>query len=399
MAGDREGKPDVDALVAELRARVQERQRSGMYPPGLEEELAGHARGLLRHRREPPEVDLRQVLGEVQEALPLEPARIPVDSRVPGGKALHRVVARLVGRQTQGTLEQVQSFAQPVREALEAVVAVLEDLTHEVRVEMVQHLDAIYERQAAQERAAVQSAALERLPHRAEHAGRRAPFQPWYSSSRFEDEFRGTREEMLERYRDLAERLAGSGPVLDLGCGRGDFLELLTGLGTECSGVDLDHELVKVAADRGLPVEQGDGLRWLERREDASLGAVVGIQVVEHLSAQEVVDLVALAADKVRPGGRVFLETVNPQSLYVFAHAFYLDPTHLRPVHPAYLAFLFREAGFAAADIEWRSPPPAGDVLEEVLSGHALPGAINANVRRLNQLLFAPQDYLLAATR
>jgi O-antigen chain-terminating methyltransferase len=112
-----------------------------------------------------------------------------------------------------------------------------------------------------------------------------------------------------------------------------------------------------------------------------------------------VIDLVALAADKVRPGGRVFLETVNPQSLYVFAHAFYLDPTHVRPVHPAYLAFLFREAGFAAVDIEWRSPPPPDDVLEEVRSEHTLPGAINANVKRLNQLLFAPQDYLLAAVR
>jgi O-antigen chain-terminating methyltransferase len=267
---------------------------------------------------------------------------------------------------------------------------------------MAQHLDAIHERQAAQEAAAVQSAARDgRRPGlvEAESTGRRPPFQPWYSSERFEDEFRGKREEMLERYRDLAERLAEFPPVLDLGCGRGDFLELLTGMGAECWGIDLDPELVKAAADRGLPVEQGDGLRWLQRREDASLGGLAAIQVVEHLAPQEVIDLVALAADKVRPGGRVFLETVNPQSLYVFAHAFYIDPTHVRPVHPAYLAFLFREAGFAAVDIEWRSPPPPGDVLEEVRSEHTLPGAINANVKRLNQLLFAPQDYLLAAVR
>ena len=71
------------------------------------------------------------------------------------------------------------------------------------------------------------------------------------------------------------------------------------------------------------------------------------IQVIEHLTAQDAMDLVALAARKVRPGGKVIIETVNPQSLYVFARSFYLDPTHVRPVHPAYLEFLFREAGFA----------------------------------------------------
>ena len=130
------------------------------------------------------------------------------------------------------------------------------------------------------------------------------------------------------------------------------------------SGVDIDGELVKSAVERGLPVEEEDALRYLRSLDDKALGGMSLIQVIEHFSAQEIVDFVALAADKVRPGGRVFVETVNPQSLYVFAHALFLDPTHMRPVHPAYLAFLFREAGFAAVDIEWRSPPPADDVLE-----------------------------------
>ena len=90
---------------------------------------------------------------------------------------------------------------------------------------------------------------------------------------------------------------------------------------------------------------------------------------------------------------------MNPQSLYVFAHALFLDPTHMRPVHPAYLAFLFREAGFARVDIEWRSPPPAEDVLEPAPDSTPAADLYNANVRRLNELLFAPQDYLIAAVR
>ncbi|MDT4936628.1 MAG: hypothetical protein QOG80_299, partial [Pseudonocardiales bacterium] len=91
------------------------------------------------------------------------------------------------------------------------------------------------------------------------------------------------------------------------------------------------------------------------------------------------------------------VETVNPQSLYVFAHAFYVDPTHNQPIHPAYLTFLFREAGFTEVYIDWRSLPDDDERLQEVLDDPT--GVLNDNVRRLNQILFAPQDYAVIATR
>ncbi|MDQ3946623.1 MAG: class I SAM-dependent methyltransferase [Actinomycetota bacterium] len=398
MAPEQDGKPDVDALVAELRAKVEERRRAGEYPPGLEQDLAAHFQRLLSRRIQPPRpVDLRGPMAQVERALPLRADRIPVASQVPGGAALHKAVAKLVGRQTQGVLEQVQAFAEPVRQALDALTTAVEDLTREVREDLAAQVSAVLDRQAAQERAQALAAAGGEVPQ--PPVDGRRPFRPWYSSLRFEDEFRGSREDLLERYRDVAERLTGCAPVFDVGCGRGEFLELLGGLGIEAWGVDLDAELVKAASDRGLPVEQGDGLKQLERLDEASLGGLVLIQVVEHMSSQEVVDLVYLASTKVRPGGRVLIETVNPQSLYVLAHAFYLDPTHLRPVHPAYLMFLFKEAGFASVDIEWRSPPPEGDVMEEATDATEESSILNANARRLNELLFAPQDYLLVAVR
>jgi len=395
---------DVDALVARLRERVEERRRQGAYPPGLEDDLADHFRRVLLERAEPWETpDLRGPLAALQQALPLHRARIPIDSSLPGGEVVHRAVGKAVGRQTEGALQQVQSFADPARELLERIVDVLEKLAREVQVEIPRHLDAIVERQAVQERQLAGAGADLALP--ADPPVRAAgngyvvapPLTPWYSSARFEEEFRGGRDELLERYRDVAERLSGSGPVLDIGCGRGEFLELLAAQSVEAWGVDLDAELVKAAAERGLNVTQADGLRTLEQLDDASLGALVLIQVVEHLSAQEVIDLVALAATKVRPGGQVCVETVNPQSLYVFARAFWIDPTHHQPVHPAYLTFLFREAGFPEVVIDWRSPPPIDEILEE--SPGNVPEVVNANVRRLNQLLFAPQDYLLIARR
>jgi len=384
--------PDVDDLVAQLRARVEARRRAGAYPAGLEEDLSAHFQRILHQRREPrPMPDLQGPLRAAAEALPLQASRIPADSGLPGGEVVHKAIARIVGRQTHGALQQVQAFAQPVYAALEALTTAVQELHRTVQSDFAQSLDALHDRQAAQERLLARAGGSDRL--------NRPAFHPWYSSERFEEAFRGSRDEMLGRYRDLADRLVGFGPVLDVGCGRGEFLELLAASGVDAWGVDLDPELVKAATGRGLRVEEDEALRYVRELDDASLGGMAVIQVIEHFSAQEIVDFVALAADKVRPGGQVLVETVNPQSLYVFAHALYLDPTHMRPVHPAYLAFLFREVGFKHVDIEWRSPPPSGDVLEP--APDETPGASvhNENVRRLNELLFAPQDYLIVAVR
>ena len=144
--------------------------------------------------------------------------------------------------------------------------------------------------------------------------------------------------------------------MVDLGFGRGEFMELLTELGVTARGVEPDPQLVTSARGRGLDVEQGLAVEYLRGLEPGSLGGIVMIQVIEHLSPQHVIDFVGLAAEKLRPGGKVVLETVNPASLYTYARAFWVDPDHVRPVHPNFLEFLFREAEFAKLSIEYRSP-------------------------------------------
>ena len=133
-------------------------------------------------------------------------------------------------------------------------------------------------------------------------------------------------------------------------------MELLTELGVAVRGVEPDPQLVTSARGRGLDVEQGFAVEYLRSVEPGSLGGIVMIQVIEHLSPQHVIDFVALAAEKLRPGGKVVLETVNPASLYTYARAFWVDPDHVRPVHPSFLEFLFREAEFSKLAIEYRSP-------------------------------------------
>lgn len=153
------GTPDVDALVAQLRARVEERRRQGAYPPGLEHELDDQAR-LLLHRRvhTPRPYDVAGPVARLQEALPLSRQRLPVDSRGAAGSVAHRLVASLTERQTQGILEQVQAFAGPVGQALTALAAAVEELAAEVAT-LRPPLHAVLERQAVEERFATQAAA------------------------------------------------------------------------------------------------------------------------------------------------------------------------------------------------------------------------------------------------
>ncbi len=141
-------------------------------------------------------------------------------------------------------------------------------------------------------------------------------------------------------------------------------------------------------------------VEYLRGLDDDTLGGLVMIQVIEHLSPQHVIDVVRLAAEKVRPGGRVVVETVNPTSLYTYAHAFWVDPDHVRPVHPNYLGFLFargRVSRRSSGSTVRRFPPTRAS--SSMPGDDELSKRLNANFDRINALLFGPQDYAIVATR
>jgi SAM-dependent methyltransferase len=395
--------PSVDELVDELKRRVDQREREGLYPPELVDDLHEHFRRIAAHRSSTDLDDVRSRLQALDAAARFSPAKIPLESGVAGGAKFHALVGRLVARQTQGILEQVQQFADSLRVVLHAMAHAIEQPHAHVHADLVGQVDALFEQLTTLERGPADSAALlaglrERV-QALEDTERLRRFEPFFSKDRFEEAFRGTREDLLSRYRDLAARFRDSAPVLDIGCGRGEFLELLGADGIEARGVELDPDLAQECRARGFDVVHADGLDVLSGLDDDSLGGISLIQVVEHLTPQETVELVVLAAAKLRPGGRLILETVNPQSLYVYAHALYVDPTHTQPVHPAYLAFVVQEAGFSGVEIDWRSKPAPEEVLDEVEADDPVGKTLNENVRRLNTLLFAPQDYALIAIR
>ncbi len=205
--------------------------------------------------------------------------------------------------------------------------------------------------------------------------------------SLFEERFRGPAEDVAAKQRFYLPFLADlPGPVLDVGCGRGEFLRLLKAEGIAASGIESNPIAAGQCRQEGLAVAEGDGIAALGATPSGSLGAVVAFQVVEHWPPESIFAFLREARRALAPGGVLIAETINTDSLSAW-RAFFLDPSHVRPVPPEALRFLGEVAGFVDASIELLAPLPESERLEES----------SANDAKLNRLLFGPQDYALIA--
>jgi O-antigen chain-terminating methyltransferase len=217
----------------------------------------------------------------------------------------------------------------------------------------------------------------------------------------FEDAFRGSLEEIRRRLAEYVPRFAGATDVLDIGCGRGEFLELLRAAGITARGLDLNHEMVEASRARGLEVAEGDALSYVERLPDESLGGLFAAQVVEHLEPVYLAKLLEAASHKIRPGGTIVLETINPACWVAFFESYLRDLTHVRPLHPETLKHLLRSSGFHSVEIEYRSPVAEWDRLRSAPkpAGELPPGladlidTFNEDMAKLNDRMFTFQDY------
>lgn len=178
-----------------------------------------------------------------------------------------------------------------------------------------------------------------------------------------EESFRGTYEQIQKRQTLVWEHLkpllpSSTAPVLDLGCGRGEFLHLLKDQGMPAYGVELDASRVEMLQDQGIKVLREDALTHLRALPTASLRAIVAFHVVEHLEFEYLMALLVSAKRALVPGGILYLETPNALSLTTLGH-FYTDPTHLRPIPPYFLAFLLHYVGFDVPQMLFLQPEPA----------------------------------------
>jgi SAM-dependent methyltransferase len=205
----------------------------------------------------------------------------------------------------------------------------------------------------------------------------------------FEARMRGSTAAVRERQRPYVDDFRDSAPLLDIGCGRGEFLALLREAGVEARGIDADADMVAYARGEGLEVEQADALAYLDGLADGSLGGIFAAQVVEHLPPGTLVRLLELAAAKLRSGGLFVAETINPLSPLAL-RSYFADLTHAQPLVPETLALLAEQAGFREVETRFLNEPEEKLVVPD--DPH-----LAGNARRLNELLFGPLDYAILA--
>jgi SAM-dependent methyltransferase len=205
-------------------------------------------------------------------------------------------------------------------------------------------------------------------------------------------------EVLHKRYADV---LRDHQPVVDIGCGRGELLELLAREGIEVIGVEPDPGMAAEARARGITVHEQLAGDYFATVPDGTLGSVISTHVVEHLPLDVLVQFLEDSARALRPGGIFVAETPNPATLIVLGSHFIMDPTHEWPLHPDLLVFLCESAGFREVRAEFYSP---ADTMHLPLGAggdgedSALARRVDEGFARLNHVLFGPQDYAVFAT-
>ncbi|WP_405175127.1 methyltransferase domain-containing protein [Paenibacillus sp. FSL H8-0261] len=218
----------------------------------------------------------------------------------------------------------------------------------------------------------------------------------------FEEYYRGSREEIIDRQKQYLPYFSEAKNVLDLGCGRGEFTELMLQAGINVVSVDLDDDMVDYCKDRGFNIQKMNLLDYLQTIEDNSVDGIFLGQVIEHMKAEDLILMVKLAYRKLKPNAWLIAETPNPRSLSIFAQSFYLDLTHNKPVHPFTAKFIWETEGFRDVEVQYFSPnnpivqlPP----LEITSMDQDVLNKFNTGLQHWNETVFGNQDYFVAGKK
>ncbi|HEX9287243.1 MAG TPA: class I SAM-dependent methyltransferase [Thermoanaerobaculia bacterium] len=352
----------AEELAQEIRAAI-----AGATPPATPARPAA-----------PESMDLEDVRVPIRRAEEHLTPTIPQAARFARAKSVVLRALRFLWRDQA-------SFNALALEAANGVVAALERNRAEQERRSAELERDLHRRDAAQDARIAHLEILGTRPPAAAATGapRESLSLPESVYALFEERFRGSSTEVARKQKFYLPYVRGlPGPVFDAGCGRGEFLRLLRDEGIAARGVEASSVSAEACRAGGLDVTQGDAIEALAAAPTASLGAVVAFQVVEHWPAAATFRFLAEARRAIAPGGVVIVETVNTDSLAAM-NAFYLDPTHVRPVPPESLRFLCDAAGFRELSVELLAPLPAERRLEER----------SENDVRLNAILFGPQDY------
>ena len=206
----------------------------------------------------------------------------------------------------------------------------------------------------------------------------------------FEDYFRGSREDILNRlkvYLPLIEQAnigTPDAPILDIGCGRGEWLELLRDSGYISKGIDINRVMIEQCQARALDVIAADVIDYLQTLPENSLGAITGFHIIEHLPFKILMRLFAETVRVLKPQGLVIFETPNPENILVGSNNFYLDPTHHHPLPSATIQFIAEISGLCNIQVMKLHPYPEN----QQVAGEDL-------AQRFNHYFYGCQDYAI----
>ena len=307
--------------------------------------------------------------------------------------------------------QQIANQAQQLAAQAQQVETLKAELQAEVQAQRsdLQSLSAQLKQATSQQR--IRERDMRRLVHAVEQSGLQAvapappgPVPPMFPVQiksevdfdyfAFEDRYRGDETDIRERQQSYLEYFRGRENVVDIGCGRGEFLEILRDNGISARGVELGTDQYLLCKEKGLDVVQEDLFSFLESTPDESLGGIFSAQVIEHMTAGDQLRYVALAYQKTKPGSPVIFETINPECVYALLRNFFLDPTHVRPIHPETLQFAMECAKFRNVELRFSGAATYKQIPPLVLEGnHAHLQEFNAGIQQLNQFLYGYQDY------
>ncbi|MGE7614035.1 class I SAM-dependent methyltransferase [Paenibacillus sp. NPDC101420] len=212
----------------------------------------------------------------------------------------------------------------------------------------------------------------------------------------FENKFRGSRKTIKERQKQYLQYISQTDKILDIGCGRGEFIELLMDNGISAEGIDLNKDMVEYCIERGFNVKYADAIQYLSMVPPQSYDCITMCQVIEHLSFEQYAYLLTLIHNALKPGGKVIIETINAQSVYAMSNWFYIDPTHTKPVHPETLDFVIKEIGFHKTERKYLSPVDHVNIPQINAEDSE---QFNKAIGDLYGMIYGNQDYAIIAWR
>lgn len=214
----------------------------------------------------------------------------------------------------------------------------------------------------------------------------------------FENHFRGSIDSVKKSQEFYLKFFSGKKKVVDVGCGRGEFLLLMQENGITAEGVDIYEPYTDYCNMKGLKATCGDGSEFLAKTEGVD-GIFVG-QVVEHLKPYQIIQLCNTAYERLENGGCIVIETPNPTSLSIYTNAFYIDPSHIKPVHPLTMQYYLEKAGFTNIEIIFteNSRPPFRIPALKCESAENTE-EFNAAMKQVSDMIFGSQDYAIVAIK